>query len=211
MIGKAYYKPDINDGLTGSILATGQSLNIPGGPGARTYNLLGRIWLGKYRRDDPNYPKEYYANRPFLGVPIKSPNNDVLGVIRVPDSVKDKDIFSDNDLAVVEACAAEVARALETAFVGRFFQEIEVIKENCSSIKKEIGYLNKNINLPIQKPIPLFLSMIGLCCFAPITAFGLVALLLILTDTTWSIIIYIIISALSGFFTFLFWRKTQKP
>lgn len=112
IVGTKSYSP--LQGLTGWVLATGRSLRIDGGIGARTTNLPHKDppinWLGKYPHEDKTKPKEYYTDRPFLAVPILA-HGTVVGVLRLPDSTRGA--FSAEDQEVLERFAAAISTAIE--------------------------------------------------------------------------------------------------
>lgn len=220
-IGKAFYEPDRKDGLSGYILATGESLNIPGGKNARITKLNrlypGAKWKGKYRKDDTKYPKEYYKDRPFLGVPIKGSDGIILGLIRVPDSVKDKMEFSDNDQAMLEACAAEVAVALEANSVGHFLhqilKELSSLKEQYKEIKEfDDGRLSAVFNEGVRHTLRYQLSIVFLCCLGSICTCGLFALVIsFFFDIGWYLRIYFSVSTLITALVMIFlWIRIKR-
>jgi len=145
LIGKAQYEPDFKEGLTAGVLVSGKSILIPSRENARTtalpkiYTKMGIKWKGKFNDDDVNHPKDYYKNRPFLGVPIMANDGAVLGVIRIADSTFPKKEFSSNDLTILEACASEIANTLEADSLGFF------LGKNYAKLE-ELGTVLKNIN-----------------------------------------------------------------
>ncbi len=167
----AGYDAEVADGLTSAILVKGIEINIPGCEGARTtwlhQNYHGLVWKGKYETHD-HFKKEYYSNRPFMGVPIKTQVG-VLGVIRVGDAVKNKKQFSSNDLSILRSCASEVAFALEAKSLGNSLSDIsedlqelheqnaEIIK-SCKTIRSTRVCSAQKVTLPSSS---LFLCALG--------------------------------------------------
>ena len=145
LIGKASYEPDAKDGLTGYVLATGETLNVPGGENARTAKLRqlypNASWKGKWTQKGSRWTKQYCRDRPFLGVAIVGVEGIVLGVIRIGDSTKGKMEFNENDRAILETCAAEVAIALEANAVGHFLNRI---LGELSSLRERYAEINQS-------------------------------------------------------------------
>jgi hypothetical protein len=111
------------------------------------------IWEGKYSQVDRRHLKEYYADWPFLGV------------IRVGDSVEGKMAFSTNDLRILEACASEVAAALETHSVTHFLRqmsdELQSLRSQYERIK-DLPNVNRLISsIRAHKPeLPLSMLLV---------------------------------------------------
>ena len=211
LIGKAVYECDINDGLTSSILVNGIELNIPGGNGARTkwlrHNFPNLVWKGKYYKHD-SYDRNYYKDRPFIGVPIKSTEGIVLGVIRVGDAVENKEEFSLSDLSVLKSCAAEVAFALEAKSQWYFLNKMtESLTQICEQNMQITNYrramekvLVSNIKNKLNPSSLLFFCIVGtffgcsiftlLACFAFQAPFNLKLQSLLLSIFAFLIIIY---------------------
>jgi ligand-binding sensor protein len=113
LVGRAFYEP--GDGLTGWVLKTGRVLRIPGGPGARTSERLREIdpeleWHGnegKYAVED--HSGIDYADKAFIGVPIKTVGGEIMGVLRVAARITGD--FTDDDEKAVIVCADHIGAA----------------------------------------------------------------------------------------------------
>jgi signal transduction histidine kinase len=86
LIGRAYYCE--GEGLTGWIYKHDKPLCVGDAADARSLRSIDKTlkWLDRYGGS-----AEYYGERrrkPFLGVPITGPNNQVIGVLKVPAAVR---------------------------------------------------------------------------------------------------------------------------
>ncbi|MGA3181810.1 MAG: PocR ligand-binding domain-containing protein [Verrucomicrobiota bacterium] len=108
---------DEGEGLTGWVFKSGHPLNLQAGPKCRTENLpkllkeAGVVWKGKCGNRYPEQ-REYWADRPFLAVPVRSARGEVDGVIRVSDRIAGS--FTDDDQSMLQAfadCLGQVLRS----------------------------------------------------------------------------------------------------